>query len=112
MQHTSQDAQFDFLSNYINSLFDEIGLGNLSEAQKNVYIPRFTALLEERIGLQMLPLLTPDQLTQFGEMLEHSETVDEKNWSEFWHGSIQDFDQKIAEILKEFAQSAQALADK
>ncbi len=106
------DPQFDFLSEYVNSLFDEIGLGDMNEMQKNVYIPRFTALLEERIGLTILPLLNQDQLTKFGEMLDDSSGADNQAWSEFWHGAIPDFDQKIAEILKEFAESAKALSDK
>lgn len=106
------DPQFDFLSEYINSLFDEIGLGDMNEMQKNVYIPRFTALLEERIGLTILPLLNQDQLTTFGEMLNNSSNVDSAAWSEFWHGAVPDFDNKIAEILKEFAKSAQALSQK
>lgn len=112
MQHQSdQVGQFDFLSEYINALFDEIGLGDMSEAQKNVYIPRFTALLEERLGLTLVPQLTEDQIKEFVELVDAGEGTTGEDWSKFWHGAFDDFDQRVADILKEFGAQAKQLAN-
>ena len=102
-------SQIDFLAGYIEALFQQLGFSELSEEQKNVYIPRFTALLEERIGLELLPQLDEMQLDRFVELIDKRELSDAQTWSEFWHGAITNFDEKVGNILKEFSLSAKSL---
>ncbi len=102
-------SQIDFLSGYIEALFTQLGFNDLSEEQKNVYIPRFTALLEEKIGIELLPQLDDAQLDRFVELIDKRELSDAKTWSEFWHGAITNFDEKVGNILKEFTLTATSL---
>jgi hypothetical protein len=48
-------AQFDFLTEYVLELLKQNGLGNLSDEQKNAYVPQVLAPVEQRLGLELLP---------------------------------------------------------
>ncbi|PLX28868.1 hypothetical protein C0581_00710 [Candidatus Parcubacteria bacterium] len=96
-----ENNQFDFLSTYIEALLVNNGLDDLSEEQKNVYIPQIMAHVEERIGLEVLPKLNDTQLDEFAKLTE-GETTPEQ-WRDFWNTSIPSFEEDIKKILETFA---------
>ncbi len=96
-------AQFSFLSGYVRELLNQQGFDNLSEDQISFYVPQITALLEEKLGLEMMPKLNEDQLKEFAELVEKDDASEEE-WKNFWYGAIPNFEEEFGKVLKDFSE--------
>lgn len=103
--------QFDFLSVYIEKVLYENGLDKLTDEQKKIYIPQLTAHLEERIGLEMLPKLSDENLTKFSEMVE-SETATAEDWKDFWYSAVPNFEEELKSVLEVFGKRVENILSK
>jgi RimJ/RimL family protein N-acetyltransferase len=100
-------AQATFLAGFVEEAIAQSGIGNLSEEQKKYYIPQITALLEERIGLELLPKLSDKQMEDFAEMAA-SDAATAEQWKAFWEKNIPNFDEEMKRILADFAAQTKA----
>jgi hypothetical protein len=91
---------FDFISGFVENLLDSTG--DLTADQKLYYVPQVTALLEERIGLTMLPLI-PEQFHEKYTELLASETATAEEWKTFWEMAVPNFQDELQNILVSFA---------
>lgn len=94
-----------FFADYVERVLFSCGLTTLTPAQKQRYIPQITALLEERVGLELLPKLSKDQIERFMEMADDPATTPEK-WKNFWYGALPNFEEEMARILSQFSAKA------
>ncbi|PIQ96255.1 MAG: hypothetical protein COV67_10535 [Nitrospinae bacterium CG11_big_fil_rev_8_21_14_0_20_56_8] len=98
--------QFDILSNFVENLISNVG--DLSDEQKRFYVPQVTTLLEERIGLEMLPKLSEAHMEKYTELLERESTTADE-WKTFWEMAIPNFQGEIEKILVDFAKEAKEM---
>ncbi len=96
-------AQFDFLTQYVLELLNSNGFSNLSETQKNVYIPALMSQVQERLGTAFLPQLSSADQNKFAAMVE-AESVNVSEWRNFWYAAIPDFDEQLKVVLAGFAE--------
>ena len=108
---TKETKQFDFLAVYIEKVLYENGLDRLSEEQKKIYVPQLTSHLEERIGLEMLPKLSEENLLKFANLAE-AEDTSEEDWKNFWYSSISNFEEELKMVLEKFSKSASTILSK
>lgn len=101
-------SKFDFLEGYVLKLLDDNGLGNLSDEQKGMYVPQLLTLLEERVGLKLLPLLDDKGLDEFNKILEQDSATAE-TWKNFWYQNIPNFEDHIKDVLMEFADKVEQI---
>lgn len=100
--------QTDFLEEFVIKILDESGL-DLNDEQKKIYIPQIQSLLEERIGLVLMPKLSEEDREQFFKLVE--DDVSAEDWTNFWTASIPNFEEELKNILTKFAEEVkQSLA--
>ena len=92
----NQTTSFDFLEEYVLKLFEENDL-NLSDAQKNIYVPQVMMHVEQRLGLELMPKLKDEQMKEFAD-LANKETSQEE-WKEFWYRAVPTFEEDVKKIL-------------
>ena len=97
----------DFFTGYVEEMLGKTDIGELSPEQKNVYIPQLVALLEERVGLELVPKLDDAQMKQFAELVDAETSADA--WSKFWHEAVPNFQEEIKRILGDFAGKIQEI---
>lgn len=86
-----------FTDEYIRKLLAEDSI-TFSEAESRVYIPRFVALIEEKLGGVLMEKLTDAQLTEFEKLFSDTQTTGEQ-WEIFWNKSIPNFSRFVEEYL-------------
>lgn len=96
-----------FLQQYIDNVLAGVGITDLTDDQKNTYYPQLLAQLEERIGLEFMPKLNPEQLGTFTRMMDNMHTSPE-DWEAFWRQSVPDFDTHMGKVLQGFADDVKA----
>ena len=106
-EHTQQ---FNFLTEYLQTLIEELGLTAATDEQKKRYIPILQSQLEERIGLELLPKLNDEGLDTFTQMINKGNSTAEE-WSTFWKNSIPHFQDEVERILRDYAQEAKQILD-
>ncbi len=94
--------QFDFLRQYIETLFDENGFEGLNETTRAQFVPQFVAEAERRIGLAVLPLLTPASAETLAGLLKN-EKVTAEQLQEFWKTNVPQFETEVKKALQQFA---------
>ncbi len=100
--------ELSFLENYIMEVLQDSGLGKLSSANRQVYVPQLAAEAEHRLGLELLPKLDQEQAKKFSDMVsaeESSPTV----WQAFWKQAVPQFDTTVKSILKKFAEDCRKI---
>jgi len=105
MNHT-QDTQFDFLHQFIQRALDDAGFQNLTEQTRAEYIPQFAAEAERRIGLALIPRLSPESAEELTTMLA-DDAVTPEQLREFWKRSVPDFEHVVERTLNEFSKELQ-----
>lgn len=93
----------DFYTDYILELL-KVNKINLTDEWKNVYVPRLSALLQERVGAEMMPKLNSKQLKKFATLID-SEVAPEQ-WRTFWIESVPNFDEELKLVLLRFSEDA------
>ncbi len=93
-----------FTDDYIRKLLARESIV-LSEEESRVYIPRLTALIEEKIGGVLMERLTDEQLSEFEKLFSDASTTGEQ-WKIFWNSHIPNFsdfvDQELRATVSEF----------
>ena len=97
----------DFFTGYVEDVLAKTDIGELSAEQKNVYIPQLVALLEERVGLELVPKLNEARMKQFAAMVEQ-ETSPE-TWGSFWQEALPNFEGEMKRILTAFASQVKGI---
>jgi hypothetical protein len=100
-------ANTSFLAGFIEEMLSASGFSHLSDEQKAYYIPQMTALLEERIGLELLPKLSDAQMEEFAQLAAGGKATAEE-WKMFWGKNIPNFEEEMKRILTAFAKEAGA----
>lgn len=108
---SKETNQFDFLSVYVEKILYENGLDRLSDEQKKVYVPQITSHLEERLGIEMLPKLSGENLEVFTRLAESENTKDE-DWKNFWYSAVPNFEEELKLILENFSKSVATILSK
>lgn len=94
-------AQATFLVQFVDEMLKETGLANLTPEQKQIYVPQMTALLEQRIGLKLVPQLDETQMQNLADLADKDASAEA--WKTFWYNAIPNFEEQIKNILSEFA---------
>lgn len=95
--------KFDFLSEFILALLKELNLGDMTDDELDVYMPKLLQQAEARLGAALLPLV-PDSFGERFAALLDDDNATRDEWSHFWHEAVPDFDDQVKNILKDFAQ--------
>jgi hypothetical protein len=103
MQNTSTDNSFDFLTGYVLQLFEEHGLSDLTEEQKQLYVPQLLSHVERRIGIVLLPKLSDEDRETFVSFTNKEASQEE--WKTFWYEAIPTFEEDVKNVLTEFSDS-------
>ncbi|MBI2989798.1 MAG: hypothetical protein HYY51_01230 [Candidatus Magasanikbacteria bacterium] len=98
----------NFLSDYVDALLKDIGLEDLSGEQRERYVPQLLRQVQDRIGIELIPKLSDEQLDRFSDLANDNASSNEA-WKDFWLSSIPDFDQELERILSEFAKEAREI---
>ncbi len=107
----AESSQFDFLSEYVLKVLADNGLANLTEQQRDMYVPGITAQLERRIGYHMMPLLSEENLDRFAALVDNEKATAEE-WKSFWYESVADFEGELAKVFEEFAKDVKEMLGK
>ncbi len=94
--------QFDFLRQYIEKLFDDNGFAGLNETTRAQFVPQFVAEAERRVGLAVLPLLTPKSADLLAGLLKN-ENVTAEQLQEFWKTNVPTFETVVQQTLQQFS---------
>src|SRR3989344_8282873 len=81
--------QTSFLAQVAEQILAQ-NFGALSAEQKQQYTPTLVALLEERVGIELLPKLNDAQTEQFVDLAENDKTTPAE-WRGFLSGAGPDF---------------------
>ena len=98
----------NFLNDYVGALLKDLGLEDLNEEQRERYVPQLLRQVQDRIGIELIPKLSDEQLDRFSELANDAEASNEV-WKDFWLSSIPDFDEELERILSEFAKEAREI---
>lgn len=101
---------FDFLTGYVLKLFEEHGLSDLTDEQKQLYVPQLLSHVERRIGIALLPKLSEADRERF-VALSNAETSEEE-WKSFWYESISAFEEEVKTVLTEFSDTVGKILSK
>ncbi len=94
-------SQANFLGEFVVEILKKNGFVNLTDSQKQVYVPQFTGLLEERIGIELVPKLSAEKMKIFVGLLD--KTISAEEWKKFWYSSIPNFEEEMKKVLSAFA---------
>jgi len=94
-------SQFDFLTEYVLEILEQNNI-QLTEEQKDLYIPRLLTQVEQRLGLELVPKLTEEQLVSFNSLLEKEHTTS-LEWETFWKQALPTLEEDVKGILNIFA---------
>lgn len=95
-------APFDFLRTYIETLLDQSGFAEVSEAARAQYVPQFVAEAERRLGLALLPKLSEGAAKELVKLAEAEDTTPDA-LQEFWQTNVSDFSAIVEKTLADFA---------
>lgn len=107
-QQTTKTQQFDFLTTYILGLLDHLNLGDMTEEQRQAYIPRLIHEVEFRLGEKFVSQLDPKYGDEFAALLEREDAKPEE-WGNFWKKSIPNFEEQVQEALAAFAEECEEI---
>jgi len=100
----------NFLEQYVDALFEELGFSDLSPEQRNAYRPQFIVQLERKISNDLVPRLNETQMNEFVRLVDDPNTTGQ-DWNTFWSGAIPNFEMELKKIMASFTdQVKQALA--
>ncbi len=94
--------EYSFLEQYVLTVLEESGFGQLSEANRRVYLPQLVAEAEYYLGLYLMPKLSTEGADKFAALANSGETSPEK-WQKFWQEAIPNFDAEVKNVLIKFA---------
>lgn len=100
--------QFDFLTEYVLELLKANGFANLTDQQRNVYVPALLAQVQERLGAEFLPKLSVENQNKFAALVE-AESVNTDEWKKFWYEAVPNFEEQLKVVLAGFAEEVKQI---
>ena len=96
-----------FLEGYAETVLTQLGLDNLSDTERQRYLPQLTHQLEARLGAAILPLIPDSAAPEFRALL--AKDTPPAEWNAFWQNTIPDFQNIIERELKQFAEDCKQI---
>lgn len=102
----------DFIKEFITETIKVAGFSELPKNFVNSYKERLEVALSKRIGVQATLLLSEKAMTKFTSMLRKNPKTPPAKIFKFYNDNIENFEEKIAEILFQFQKEYVELAEK
>lgn len=102
---------YSFLEDFIMQVLEQSGLGELTEDNRQKYLPQLVAQAEYQIGLALMPKLNEEQAEEMGELMEAGDVTPEQ-WQNFWRLSVPDYDQVVQKVMEDFGKQCQQILKK
>ncbi len=90
-----------FLHEYAEKVLTDLGLGEMSQTEKDRYIPQLSHQIEYRLGAALLPLVPNSAAPVFQKLLDAEVSAEE--WQKFWQTTVPNFEQVVKTVLHDFA---------
>ncbi len=94
-------SQFNFLNEYLVRLLEENKI-SLTPEQQKTYLPQLLSHAQLRLGIELLPKLSPGNKERFAQLAENEETSADE-WRQFWYAAIPTFEEDVKNILMKFS---------
>ncbi len=104
----SPQPNYSFLEDYILKVLEQSGLGELTEENRNKFLPQLVAKAEYNIGIALMPKLSEEDAGKFATMME-DQSITSEAWQDFWKKAIPDFDKIVQEVLIDFGKQCKTL---
>ncbi len=102
--------QPDLISTFVTELLKKAGLDDVPRDFYDEYSQKIGVEAQKRLGMIAIRELTPDAVDEFGKLMTNE--ADPKTLAEFFKKNIPDYEKKVEEALKEFADEFLASAAK
>jgi len=93
--------QPDLISTFVTELLKKAGLDDVPRDFYDEYSQKIGVEAQKRLGMIAIRELTPDAVDEFGKLM--TDEADPKTLAEFFKKNIPDYEKKVEEALKEFA---------
>ncbi len=94
-----------FLEEFAEDLLTKLGLPNLTETERQHFLPQIITNLELRLGDVLLPQVPDSAAPEFRSLSANDSTPEQ--WLAFWQKTVPNFQELVAQVLKDFAQESQ-----
>lgn len=102
--------QPDLITAFVSELLKKAGLSDVPKNFYDEYAEKIGAEVQKRLGVVAMNELRPDAVEKFGELVARDAKQEEL--AEFFQENIPDYEVKITEALKDFADDFLASAAK
>jgi hypothetical protein len=92
----------NLIKQFIEDCIVAAGFGSLPEAFKNTYKQRLEIAFAKRLGIGATKLLADKDLKDFAALSQQDPKPSPEEIFNFYNSRIQNFDEKILEIMKNF----------
>jgi len=93
--------QSDLITTFVAELLKKSGLEDVPKSFYDEYSQKIGMEAQKRLGMIAMRELTPEAVDEFGKLM--SNEADSKTLAEFFKKNIPDYEKKVEEALKEFA---------
>ena len=102
--------QTDLITNFVAELLKKAGLADMPEKFRDEYSEKIGLEVQKRLGLVAMKELSPEAVDKFGQLMTADAKPDEL--AEFFQQNIPDYETKVTQALKDFADEFLASAEK
>ncbi len=99
----------DFLEKYILETLQKNGLDNLSETNKQIYLPQLMLQAQQRIGMALMAKLDEKNTEKFVKMMEQGDEYSWEQWQQFWKQAVPSYETVVRETLDTFGEECKAI---
>lgn len=96
-----------FLEEFAEQMLAQLGLDNLSQVEREQFLPSIVHNLEMRLGDALLPLVSDSAAPAFRALVSSDSTSEQ--WLDFWHKTVPNFDDVVKRVLVDFAEESKAI---
>lgn len=93
--------QPDIISKFVTELLKKAGFDDVPRDFYDEYSQKIGVEAQKRLGMIAMRELTPDAVDEFGKLM--TDEADPKTLAEFFKKNIPDYEKKVEEAFKEFA---------
>jgi hypothetical protein len=101
------ERPLDFLTQYVLDVLAQLDLGDMTEQERQKYVPQLVAQVEYRLGVRFMEQIPEDKVEDFGQMLDGDKGAQE--WAAFWKSIIPEFDVQVKEVLDSFLEECKTI---
>lgn len=102
--------QPQLITNFVAELLNKAGFANMPENFQQEYSEKIGLEVQKRLGLVAIKELSPEAVDKFGQMMAADAKPEEL--SQFFEQNIPDYEAKVTQTLKDFADEFLASAEK